>query len=161
MKEKNPVMVEAGKKGYKALLAKYGKETLNQWRRNGINKSKIWEKYLKEIKEPILDEKMAEFIGAYIGDGTKTNYFIKIAGDKIFGIPYLSYLQKSVQEITGLNSKIVIPKNRRCAYLKIYSKKLSDYLTSLGLKNGNKIKNRTIIPQQIIQNESLAKACLR
>ncbi|MDO8538177.1 MAG: LAGLIDADG family homing endonuclease, partial [archaeon] len=137
-------------------------ETLAQWRKNGAQKSRIWERYLKEIKEPVLGEKFAEFIGAYIGDGTKTSHVINIYNDRIYGIPYLTYLQKLVEEITGLNPKIVIPKNEAyCAYLKIYSKKLSDYLTSLGLKNGNKIRNNTTIPKVIAENELLTKACLR
>ncbi len=115
-----------------------------------------------KIKKPKIDEKFAELIGAYLGDGTLTKYFMRITADKRYCFSYLEYLAKLAEESIGLKATIRIPSKRNIAFLEIRSKQFCDYLkTDLGLLFGDKIRNKLQVPKEILCNETLAIACLR
>lgn len=153
---------KGGKKGMEVLSTKY-KGELIIWRKRGakagakaiagINK--------KEIKKPIINEKLAEFIGAYLGDGTLTNYFVRISGDPKYDLHYFEYLRDLIEEIFGIKSKISITK-RNLLMLTISSIEMCNFLhKDLGLPYGNKIKNNSKIPSQFLINSPLIYSCLR
>ena len=43
----------------------------------------------------------------------------------------------------------------------VHSKRLVDFFISLGIKSGNKIKNKISIPKWIFENKDYLKACVR
>ncbi|MFH1365606.1 MAG: LAGLIDADG family homing endonuclease [archaeon] len=155
-----------GKLGMAALEKKYPKK-INEWRRNAMRKAIETGKHygyanMKKIKNPKLDENLAEIVGVYLGDGTLNKYKIRISGDYRYDLPYYEYLSKSFFKLFNITPKISREKNRNTALLTIYSKNLCGYLNkTFYLKYGDKIKNKSIIPKKILKNKKLAIACLR
>ena len=148
-----------GKKGMKTLNEKYSEEII-KWRKKGLNKSS--QRKPRKIKKPKLNEKFAEFIGVYLGDGTMTKYFIRISGDFRYDKPYFEYLKKLVEELFGIDSKITKEKKHNTSYLTIFSKEVCSLLNKkYQISYGHKIKNKTIIPKEIINNKKLMFACIR
>lgn len=153
--------IKGGKKAMKLLEKKYAAKLIN-WRRRGRRKGCIG-KNLKEIRLPKLDESLAEFIGIYLGDGTLDTYTLKISGDARYDLRYFEYIASSVKKLFNLESKIVVEKNRpHVLLLIIRSKNLCSFLKDkYHLNFGNKIKNKTKIPEVILRSKKLSLACLR
>ncbi len=148
-----------GKKGIKTLQKRYAGK-LSMWRKKGLKKFQYTN--LKSIKIPELDETLAEFIGAYIGDGTLTKYFIRISGDYRYDLPYFDYLNVLVSKIFGVNSCVYKSKIYNTCNFTILSKNICSFLSKeFGLKFGDKLRNNTLIPNKILRNRKLAFACLR
>ena len=126
---------------------------------------------MKNIPKVLLDEKLAEFIGAVLGDGhicyikkgKKIGvYCIKIAGDLKKDKNYhLKYLKPLAEKIFQLKVKERIRKKNNERFLDLYSKKLVEFFISLNLLPGNKIINQSTIPKWIFNQESTLKACIR
>ena len=149
----------AGKKGIRALREKYP-EKFREWRRNGYKKFSLTN--LKPIRIPKLNEKLAELIGAYIGDGTLTKYFIRITGDYRYDLPYFSYLNMLVLKLFKINTRVYKSKLYNTCNFAIFSKNICSFLNKeFGLKFGDKLRNNTLIPNRILQDRKLALACLR
>jgi hypothetical protein len=148
---------------------KYIEKRLNDnWGKSkgGINS------YGSTIKIPKikLNENLAEFIGALLGDGNvcyykrnkKRNvgvYCIRIAGDLIKDKEYHKYLKNICEKIFNLKTKEIITANER--FFSVTSKEVVDFIISNNIKPGNKIINQSTIPKWIIQNNNLLKVCLR
>jgi len=125
----------------------------------------------KEIKIPKKDEKLAEFIGIALGDGNIhsyikskkiRNYSIRIAGDSRHDYEYLTkYVSKLSQGLFSLEPKFHYRTGTNCMYLSLYGLKLVQYFSELGLKPGNKIKNKLTIPDWVWKKDSYLKACIR
>ena len=149
-----------GKKGIKVIQSRYPKE-IKKWRRRGwLNSPVIGVSNLKKVKIPALDWKLAEFIGAYLGDGTLTPYFLRISGDATYDRDYYNYLSRLSKKLFGINPSIRITNNT--IHLTIFSKKICSFLNEqFKLRYGDKIRNKTKIPRQIISDNNFAIACLR
>lgn len=120
----------------------------------------------REIKKPDLNEKLAEFIGVHIGDGTLTPNLLRITGNKIYDENYFLYLKNLVFELFELRASILYDKRkdnqRNNILLSIASKNLAHFLhREFQIPYGNKIKNECSIPGKIIENRELSIACLR
>lgn len=117
----------------------------------------------KDILYPEMNEKLAEFLGIVLGDGTMTNYFIRISGDKRYDRKYFEYISKITYELFGINSSIYEGKgiSRNTFYVQMSSKFLCRYLhDSFKISVGK--KRKTIkIPPCIIGNERNERAFLR
>ncbi len=151
--------IKGGKKGMITLEKRYPNQIL-KWRKKGLKNFSPYN--IKKIKNPALDEKLAEFVGAYLGDGTLTKYFIRISGDHRYDYPYFNYLSKLIYDLFGVIPSIRKEKNKNTLYLTILSKNVCSFLNkNFGLKYGHKIKNKTHIPKKILENGKLALACFR
>src|SRR3989344_2396406 len=157
-----------GEKGMASLERKYP-EKINYWKMKGIKKT-IREgthygiRNFKKIRKPLLDERLSEFIGVFLGDGTMTKYFIKISGDCRYDLPYFLYLKNLIYDLFNLDSDIRKDKREdiNTLYLTVYSKGLSSFLENkFGIKPGNKLRNNTLIPDKILNNKKFSLACLR
>lgn len=122
----------------------------------------------KQLPEIKLDEKLAEFVGAVLGDGhlesnkKKGVYHIRIAGDLIKDKDYhINHLKNLVREIFNLNSVEIKRPETNERFLDIYSKKLIEFFVSMGIKPGNKIKNQSTIPVWIWKTNEFIKSCLK
>ncbi len=149
---------KGGRKGIKVLFSKY-KTELKAWRKKGARV--VAGKNKKEIKEPKIDEALAEFVGSYLGDGTLTKYLIRIFGDPNYDLPYFIYLDSLVRKIFGIAPSISINK-RNVLVLTVSSREVCKFLNErLRLPYGDKIKNKSKIPIQLLSNSSLMNSCLR
>ncbi|MBU2104517.1 MAG: hypothetical protein KKF67_01950 [Nanoarchaeota archaeon] len=150
-----------GKKGMATLQKRYPDKII-EWRKKGIKNSPIPINNPKEIKIPSLDEKLAEFIGVYLGDGTLTKYFVRISGDYRYDKPYFLYLKNLINALFRISAKITKDKKYNTMYLTAFSKRLCSFLKNdYNLNYGHKIRNKTAIPKPIRANKKLSIACLR
>ena len=148
-----------GKNGMAVISKKYPSK-INEWRREALLKSH--NNRLKYMKLPDLNEKLAEFIGVYLGDGSLTPYCLKIVGDKRYDVSYFNYLNSLIFELFGLNGKMYLDKRSNTMCLVFFSKNLCDYLTKeFNLKPGDKIRNNSLIPSFILKDKDFSLACLR
>ncbi|MEK6859301.1 MAG: LAGLIDADG family homing endonuclease [Nanoarchaeota archaeon] len=160
--ESNWGQIEGGKKGIRVTMKKYPRE-IKKWRTLGMENSPvIGDSNLKKIKEPKLNEKLAEFIGAYLGDGTINKYQIRIAGDYRYDLEYHKYLSELIFELFGIKTSMQKDKGHNTLITVISSKNLCSFFNkNFNITYGDKIRNKTIIPQQIMNNKKFFIACLR
>ena len=153
--------VKGGKAGIRVTLTRH-KDKLAVWRKRGWEKSLKSLSNPKEIKEPPLNEELAELIGIYLGDGTLTKYFMKISGDYRYDLPYFKYLSRLIFNLFALKPKISKENKRNTAYLTIFSKNFCSFFKKKYAFNyGDKIRNQSKIPEVIMKNKKLSIACLR
>jgi hypothetical protein len=156
LKPENWGKIKGGSIGIRSLMKRYPHKLI-EWRRKGDKRGR-----LKKIKIPSLNEDLAEFIGVYLGDGTITRYFIRISGDGRYDISYFNYLSKKIYDLFNVKTSTIKEKRGNSCYLLISSKEICNFLREeYSLEYGNKIKNKTIIPKQILINKKLSLACLR
>jgi DNA-binding transcriptional regulator WhiA len=162
-KEANWGQIIGGKRGMRAMRKKYAFE-LKKWRAKGMERSPvIGEGNAKRIKIPPTNEKLAELIGAYLGDGTLNKYQLRISGDCRYEGPYYEYLSKIIFELFGIYPSIYRESKRRNTLLLVLSsnKVCSFFKERLNIQYGDKIRNKTVIPPEIIKDNRFSLACLR
>ncbi len=155
--------VKGGKKGIKILFKKYDKRTLNKWRSIGGKNSNSGGREAKKISlSETVDEKIAEILGAHLGDGTLTKYFLRISGDKRYDIHYFSYLSSLIEETIKIKPTIRAENKRNTLYLEIRSREFCKEIHErFDIPYGDKIKGNASIPNEILENGNLMKACIR
>jgi len=159
--------IKGGKRGFAVIKEKYGENYLEMLRVKGqrasLNSPLFITKPMEITIPSSITMEIAELFGAYLGDGTLTKYFMRIAGDKRLDKYYFIYLSGLIKKNFGLSStikEISLSTNQLC--LEIRSKRFVDYFRHVfQLKIGNKIRNSSKIPEFIIEDKELAKACLR
>ncbi len=112
------------------------------------------------INVPQKSEKLAEFVGIMLGDGSisKTNYEVQITSHSIYEKLYQNYIEILLQDLFAIKGRCVTLKNRNTAYVRINSMKLVEFLESIGIPVGTKEK---YIPSWVFENEEWVKACVR
>jgi len=114
----------------------------------------------KNVKIPkILNNDIAELVGVILGDGNLNRKDIRIVGN-INEQNYYIYLKSLFQKIFDVDS-IIKHDTENSIKLTVHSVRISEYLTSLNLRVGDKIKNKATIPSWIFNNKEYLKACLR
>lgn len=136
--------VKGGKRGIQTTLRKY-KELLPIWRAK--NKDHLRTMNLKQITTPNLNEELAEFIGICLGDGTITNYFVRVSGDSRYDGEYFCYIARLMRNLFGIGSSTFKDKRRNILYLQLSSRLACRYLTrNLKLPLGDKFRKRSGSP---------------
>ncbi|MEK6828720.1 MAG: LAGLIDADG family homing endonuclease [Nanoarchaeota archaeon] len=122
-------------------------------------------KILPEIK---FDWRLAEFIGAVLGDGhvehnkEKGVYHIRISGDLIKDKDYhAEYLKNLIEEIFKLKAVEIKRYKSNERFLDIYSVNLVKFFMLMGINAGDKIKNQSTIPLWVWKDKNFLKACIR
>lgn len=159
---------KAAQLGAKATIKKYGKICTNERKRKKGWRS-WWEskgRFLKgaptqpkKIYLPKKSENLAEFVGIMIGDGGITDYQLTITLNKITDKKYTKFVYDLINELFKTKAR----KNYRQSVvnLQISRKNLVTYCLLLGLKKGNKIKQKVDIPDWIKVNDKFMIACLK
>ncbi len=114
--------------------------------------------YLKNITKKRDD--LAEFIGIMLGDGNMNSNAVTISFDKRNKF-YIKYVSMLCNRIFSVNFKMRDHKTKNTGYLYFYSKSLVKNLIELGLKEGNKTKNKVRIPKWIRRNREYSKRCIK
>lgn len=121
----------------------------------------IQNKYIKkEIREPKMNQLLAEILGILNGDGHVSNfkYEVCIVGD-IKEKEYSNYLKKLFEKVFATN--FTIYNGDSYFKLRIYSKDISNFLTKkYDLPKGNKL-GKLKIPKQILISNNLLKCYIR
>lgn len=135
----------------------------NSW--GSIKGGKIGGKFHKSttkvnIKEPKLSNKLAEFIGILLGDGSLSQgqYDCSFVLNKTFDAPYMDYVSKLILNLFEVDCHFYSFKTD-AVRMTVYSKKLFEFLVNrLQLPYGNQNK---FIPSYLFDNESLVINVLR
>ena len=125
----------------------------------------------KQIQIPKKDDKLAEFIGIVLGDGNLNaysrgkkvrTYMIRIAGHSEDDYTYMkNYVAPLARNLFKCKSSISLKTNCKCMYVTIYGKKIIEFFSSMNIKPGNRIENKSLIPKWIFRKKKFMKACLR
>ncbi|MBI2557777.1 hypothetical protein HYW20_00495 [Candidatus Woesearchaeota archaeon] len=137
-----------------------------------MNKQELIRKYkTTNVKIPNLPDKnamLAELVGIILGDGNihvypnNGLYALRIAGNAVKDYDYLTtYVFNLCMKLFSIRPRIYKQPRVDCIYLIIQSIIVTDFLLSMGLKEGNKIKSQITIPDWVIENDVYLKACIR
>lgn len=160
---------KAAKLGGKRRFELYGPllATYESRRRGGLNSLKSLKQkrtgfiFAKKIKIPQKGSKLAEVIGALIGDGgistRQVNIYLNLLKDR----EYALLLKKYLQELFEINVSLNTRKKTATLVLTASSTNLVLFFNKNGLPIGNKIKQEIDIPKWIMQNKNWQQACLR
>jgi len=140
---------------------KGGLISMAKFRDNPLLAVKLGVKIRKSISYPKKSLGLAELIGIVLGDGGITDYQIRITLNRNTDKEYGIFVRNLIKELFGLPSKIIFSKNSLAFDIAVYSKSLVEFLVSLGLIKGNKVKNRIDIPRWIKEKRLLSLRCLR
>lgn len=108
---------------------------------------------------------LAEFIGIWLGDGScsrkTTSIYLNSIADKYY-IPFVIGLIRNLFHIQKATSIKIVPKKgntglEHCSEIRVFSKWLVDFLSSMGLIR----KEPKMIPKWIYRNNIYSKACVR
>ncbi len=151
---------------YNKFIVGYKKENWGQIK-GGNNSSGT----TKKILLPKFSENLAEFVGILLGDGhickyqknkKIRTYMVVIAGDSRYDKEYLrNHVYHLSKNLFDIEPKFYESKRSNGFYLLLHSVKLIDYLSNMGLKSGNKIKNQVTIPLWVWKKNSYIRKCIR
>ena len=160
----------AGKKGFIAVLKKYGKFPKNEERRKE-NWQKWWKTKgkhqkreickSKSIKIPMKYRQLAEWFGILIGDGGITERQVRITLNCETDKTYSKFVIKLIQKLFHVKPKIYKIKGTKAFNISISSTDLVDFLFKYGLKVGNKLEQNLSIPEWIMKSKKYIIPCIR
>ncbi len=161
---------EAGKKGGRALIAKFGKVPVEE----GFRKARwqVWwdttGKFLeneilqsKPISTPEINTELAEFIGIMLGDGGVSDTQISVTLHHTDDLAYSTYVAKLIETLFSVSPSVYHIPKKSINSLVVSRVELVRYLHTLGLPAGNKIRHQIDIPSWIKECPDLATACIR
>ena len=127
-----------------------------------FNYAKNFGKYAETqpLKNVVRDKNLAEIIGIMLGDGNLNRNRVRVCFDKR-NIRYMQYVKYLFKGVFGVDLREEIIKKTNQAYLYCYNKFLMLELINLGLKKGDKIKNKLTIPDWIKENEEYSASCIK
>lgn len=165
--------VEKGaSKGGQALIEKYGrvlvdpeyrkKKWYEWWEKEGKYKKGTILNLPKSIRRPNFSKELAEFVGIMLGDGGITKYQVVISLHSEDDKKYSIFVTRLIKKLFKVPVGVYYDKNSFSLDLVVSRKKLVCFCVErLGLKIGNKIKQRMDIPDWIKNNEQYSIACVR
>ncbi|TSA45755.1 hypothetical protein D4R51_01250 [bacterium] len=163
---------KGARKGGLAVLKKYKivggdpKIRMKRWQ-------EWWEKEGKFKKQPILDRfpikkppfsaKLAEFVGIVLGDGGISQRQVSITLNRETDKEYIKFVKKMIKSLFGVSPGLYSHLKSKADTIVVSRTELVDYLTQkkLGLKTGNKVKQKIDIPKWILRKKEYKIACLR
>ena len=162
---------EAGILGSAAVKKKYGKNfpcdpkyRQKQWEKWWENEGKHNPPPQRQplaIHKPKPSNNLAEFIGILIGDGGITKHQVTITLNRTDDLEYAHYVQMLCVKLFKLQPGVYHRADNNVVNIVISRTALVSYLESLGLKKGDKIRNKVTIPDWILQNHKYLQRCLR
>jgi len=160
----------AGKMGADSLIKKYGGVVVDEryreqkwrewWEKEGKRKSKVIG-VRKTIYKPGRSNKLAEFVGIMIGDGGITSSQISITLHEKDDKAYSVYVFKLVESLFKVRPSVYRREEHSVVSIVVSRIALVEFCKSLGLKVGNKIKQKVDIPNWIYLKKGYQLACVR
>ncbi|HXK41020.1 MAG: hypothetical protein A3G45_00330 [Candidatus Staskawiczbacteria bacterium RIFCSPLOWO2_12_FULL_37_15] len=138
-----------------------GIATCRKFRLNPLLAKKLGFGISKDIALPKKSSRLAELIGVLLGDGSISDYQVRVYHDSETDVEHAFYVADLFQELFSVNPTLSKIKNENTYCVVISSINLIDSLIKLGLKRGSKIRQGTDIPVWIKRKKEFLKACLR
>ncbi len=116
----------------------------------------------KTIHIPLKCEQLAELVGILLGDGgiAKSGLQVAVSFHAQEELPYTRFVASLMMELFGLTSSLKMRNENLCEVV-VSSVALVEFLESIGLQRGNKVRHQVGVPEWIFSTESYVKACLR
>ena len=115
----------------------------------------------KEFKYPKYSDKLAEFVGIVLGDGSISNYQIKITLNYKDDSEYAIYVKDLIGDLFGEFPTTMQREDAGCIDLMITGINLVEYCLSIGLLRGNKVTNQVDVPKWIKKKREYYLSCMR
>lgn len=125
----------------------------------------------RDIFHPPKNKELSELVGVILGDGNINRYVkgkkvatysLRICGHVDKERDYLTnFVSPLIEKLFHIKSTFYISNHSNAFYLIVNSRKLTEFLSELGLKNGNKVKNQVEIPKWIKENLDFSRSCIR
>lgn len=144
-------------KGGKVVWSNYGRRPINKhpgYDKNGVSLAK---KFLL----PLFSIDLAEFVGIMLGDGSISRDQISVTLGYTTDKKYVPYIRKLINRLFQTETSIYRTKIKDAIRIRASGVNLVKNLLTLGLVQGNKIKQQFDIPNWIQQKEEYIKACIR
>lgn len=148
----------------------YGKVSLSEgkrqkawkewWEKEGRFRKPIFSER-KKIKKPAKSARLSEFVGIMIGDGGMTKYHIAITLNSKDDYEYSKFVQDLIKELFNVKPKVYVRKKSLALDVVVHRIELVDFLKSVGLKSGNKLKQNLDIPPWIKKDKKFKISCVR
>ncbi|MBI4065046.1 hypothetical protein HY409_01615 [Candidatus Gottesmanbacteria bacterium] len=160
--------INASRKGAFAMIKKYGAPGTPEGRSKGGKKGikTLRERGLIPQPKPFYSpqeysEELAEFVGILLGDGHIGNEQWSITVSAKVDNKYSHFIVQLIQHLFRFNPYYKIRDDSNVILISGSSIGAIQYLTSIGLRPGNKIKLQVDVPQWIKENPTYRIACLR
>jgi len=115
----------------------------------------------KPIRRPRPSADLAEFVGIVLGDGGVTRYQVIISLNRSRETPYSEFVRGLVTQLFGIDSTRVFDPEDDAMDLVVSSVELVEFLGSLGLKRGSKVRQQVDVPGWVWQDHAYQIGCLR
>lgn len=157
--------------GGRAVMEKYGKiggdeayrkkKWQEWWEKEGkFHPSKITKPL--PFKEPKFSEEMAEFVGIMLGDGGVSKYQFTVTLNTVTDKEYSQFVQNLIRSLFEVSPGVSSNKKFLAERIKVSRINLISYLIdTVGLKQGNKVKQQVDIPSWIKEKKQYSISCLR
>lgn len=147
-KHGSPATLEGRKKG--------GKKTLAILRAKGIiPKAKIY-----DLPKKYTDY-LAEYVGILLGDGGITSNQVRVTLNGEADKDYVKFMVGLEFRLFKEKPRVLQRKNSKAVEIYFNGVNLVKYLTSIGLKIGNKVKQQVGVPNWVKASKNYKIACLR
>jgi len=113
------------------------------------------------IKRPRKTKELAEFFGILIGDGGITQRQITITLNRVDDKEYCGFVIKLIKKLFDVQPSVYHDVKNSVNDIVISRTELVDWLHSLGLPIGNKVKQKIDIPKWIKENKKFLISCIR
>ena len=112
------------------------------------------------IPEP--SEKLAEFLGIFLGDGGfRSDFQISVSYNYKTEQAYADYVCKLIFSLFGLQTRRLIRPNYGSADLVVNSRALVQFLCDQGIVKGDKIAQATCFPPWVFESEDVRRGAVR
>ena len=162
---------KGGRNGGIAIIKKYGRVPVDEEFRK-----RKWREWWKKVgrfqdhpiinktlpfREPNKSKELAEFFGIMMGDGGLTPGQLCITLHHIDDLEYSHFVANLIKKLFCISPSIIHISTSSINRILVSRSELVNYLHSLGLVIGNKIKQQFDIPDWIKDNKTYLIACLR
>jgi len=156
----------AGRIGGEMRNLRYGNFGTKKGRSLGGRRSIIKHKQIqtrfklrKSFDIPRKSRRLAEFVGIILGDGGVTPYQVQISLHRCLDAEYTGFVANLGYDLFGIKPSIFVRDN--VAVVTFSSVALVQYLSTIGIGLGNKVRRQVQIPEWISQKAIFSQACVR
>lgn len=155
-----------------------GKEVLKKYGRIGgdpVYRKKKWREWwekigkfnppkcfiAKDINVPQKNIELAEFAGIMIGDGGINKNQIVVTLNSISDKSYSLFVERMIEKLFNVEPSILLREDESVINIIVSRRRLVSFCRSIGLKVGNKLKQKLDVPGWIKEKKRYTTACIR
>lgn len=115
----------------------------------------------KSIQRPRRSIWLSEVVGILLGDGGISKYQAHVTLNSKTDLEYATYVSNLFQKLFNVSASLYYSKHPSTVDVVASSRSLVEFLTSIGLVQGNKIRQQIDIPPWIFSKPEYMRYCLR